>query len=69
MRLNGKVCGIIGGGAVRDNASLNKMIAGQTALGRVGMPEDIGPFIAALLSDRRRWVNGQRIEVSEGMLL
>jgi len=58
-----------GGGAVRDNASLNKMIAGQTALGRVGIPEDIGPFIAALLSDSGRWVNGQRIEVSGGMLL
>ena len=58
-----------GGGAVRDNASLNKMIAGQTALGRVGMPEDIGPFIAALLSDSGRWVNGQRIEVSGGMML
>ncbi len=58
-----------GGGTVRDNASLNKMIAGQTALGRVGIPEDIGPFIAALLSDSVRWVNGQRIEVSGGMLL
>jgi NAD(P)-dependent dehydrogenase (short-subunit alcohol dehydrogenase family) len=58
-----------GGGAVRDNASLNKTIAGQTALGRVGMPEDIGPFIAALLSDSGRWVNGQRIEVSGGMML
>ena len=58
-----------GGGAVRDDASLNKMIAGQTALGRVGIPEDIGPFIAALLSDSGRWVNGQRIEVSGGMLL
>ncbi len=58
-----------GGGAVRDDASLNKMIAGQTALGRVGIPEDIGPFIAALLSDSGGWVNGQRIEVSGGMLL
>jgi NAD(P)-dependent dehydrogenase (short-subunit alcohol dehydrogenase family) len=58
-----------GGGVVRDNAALNKIIAGQTALGRVGMPEDIGPLIAALLSDSGRWVNGQRIEVSGGMLL
>jgi len=58
-----------GGGVVRDNAGLNKMIADQTALGRVGMPEDIGPLIAALLSDSGRWVNGQRIEVSGGMLL
>ncbi len=44
------------------------MIADQTALGRVGMPEDIGPLIAALLSNGGR-VNGQRIEVSGGMLL
>jgi NAD(P)-dependent dehydrogenase (short-subunit alcohol dehydrogenase family) len=58
-----------GGGVVRDNADLNKMIADRTALGRVGMPEDIGPLIAALLSDSGRWVNGQRIEVSGGMLL
>jgi NAD(P)-dependent dehydrogenase (short-subunit alcohol dehydrogenase family) len=58
-----------GGGVVRDNAALNKMISGQTALGRVGMPEDIGPLIAALLSNSGRWVNGQRIEVSGGMLL
>jgi NAD(P)-dependent dehydrogenase (short-subunit alcohol dehydrogenase family) len=58
-----------GGGVVRDNAGVNKMIADQTALGRAGMPEDIGPLIAALLSDSGRWVNGQRIEVSGGMLL
>lgn len=58
-----------GGGVVRDNAGINKAIAGQTALGRAGMPEDIGPLIAALLSESGRWVNGQRIEVSGGMLL
>ena len=58
-----------GGGVVRDNAGINKSIAGQTALGRAGKPEDIGPLIASLLSDSARWVNGQRIEVSGGMLL
>jgi NAD(P)-dependent dehydrogenase (short-subunit alcohol dehydrogenase family) len=58
-----------GGGVVRDDAGLNKMIAAQTALGRVGLPDDIGPLIAALLSESGRWVNGQRIEVSGGMLL
>lgn len=58
-----------GGGAVRDNAGINKSIAGQTALGRAGKPDDIGPLIAALLSDSGRWVNGQRIEASGGMLL
>lgn len=55
-----------GGGAVRDNAQLNAMIASQTALGRVGLPDDIGGAIAALLSPGSRWVNAQRIEVSGG---
>jgi NAD(P)-dependent dehydrogenase (short-subunit alcohol dehydrogenase family) len=41
----------------------------MTALGRAGQPDDIGPMIAALLSDANRWVNAQRIEVSGGMLL
>jgi NAD(P)-dependent dehydrogenase (short-subunit alcohol dehydrogenase family) len=58
-----------GSGVVRDNAGVNQMIAGQTALGRVGLPEDIGPAIAALLSDANRWVNAQRIEASGGMFL
>jgi NAD(P)-dependent dehydrogenase (short-subunit alcohol dehydrogenase family) len=57
------------GGIVRDNAEVNKMVAGMTALGRAGVPDDIGPMIAALLSDENRWVNGQRIEVSGGMAL
>jgi NAD(P)-dependent dehydrogenase (short-subunit alcohol dehydrogenase family) len=58
-----------GGGAVRDNAGLNQMIAAQTALGRVGLPEDIGPLVASLLSEENRWVNAQRIEASGGMML
>jgi NAD(P)-dependent dehydrogenase (short-subunit alcohol dehydrogenase family) len=45
------------------------MVADITALGRAGLPDDIGPMIAALLSDDNRWINGQRIEVSGGMLL
>lgn len=57
------------GGMVRDNPEVNKMVASMTALGRAGLPDDIGPMIAALLSDENRWVNGQRIEVSGGMLL
>lgn len=55
-----------GGGAVRDSADVNKLFAGMTALGRVGVPDDIGPMIASLLSDDNRWVNAQRIEVSGG---
>jgi len=58
-----------GGGRVRDNPELNKRVADMTALGRAGVPDDIGPMIAALLSDENRWVTGQRIEVSGGMAL
>lgn len=55
-----------GGGAVRDNPQYNRAVAADTALGRVGVPDDIGRMIAALLSDDNRWINGQRIEVSGG---
>lgn len=55
------------GGRLRDSAELNRMVAQTTALGRAGVPDDIGPMIASLLSDDNRWVNAQRIEVSGGM--
>lgn len=58
-----------GGGRVRDNAELNHLLASQTALGRVGLPDDIGDAIAVLLSDKLGWMNAQRIEVSGGMFL
>lgn len=58
-----------GGGRVRDNAEMNQHIASQTALGRTGLPDDIGGAIAALLSDELGWMNAQRIEVSGGMFL
>jgi len=58
-----------GGGAVRDNAQLNAFVASQTALGRVGLPDDIGGMIASLLTPANRWINAQRIEVSGGMFL
>jgi NAD(P)-dependent dehydrogenase (short-subunit alcohol dehydrogenase family) len=57
------------GGMVRDNPELNKRIADATALGRAGVPDDIGPMIASLLSEDNRWVNAQRIEVSGGMAI
>ena len=57
------------GGMVRDNPALNKQISDLTALGRVGVPDDIGPMIASLLSEENRWVNAQRIEVSGGTLI
>lgn len=55
-----------GGGAVRDNKDLNTMLANQTALGRVGLPDDIGSVVAFLCSEDAKWVNAQRIEVSGG---
>jgi NAD(P)-dependent dehydrogenase (short-subunit alcohol dehydrogenase family) len=55
------------GGLVRDNPEVNKRVSDMTALGRAGVPDDIGPMIAALLSEENRWVSGQRIEVSGGM--
>jgi NAD(P)-dependent dehydrogenase (short-subunit alcohol dehydrogenase family) len=58
-----------GGGTVRDNAEINRLIASQTALGRVGLPDDIGDAVALLLSDEARWINAQRIEASGGMCL
>ena len=57
------------GGAVRDIPDYNKAFAGMTALGRVGLPDDIGPMVACLLGPDNRWVNGQRIEVSGGQTI
>jgi NAD(P)-dependent dehydrogenase (short-subunit alcohol dehydrogenase family) len=58
-----------GGGRVRDDRNLNDAIAAQTALGRVGLPDDIGGAVALLLAPESGWINGQRIEASGGMLL
>lgn len=58
-----------GGGSVRDNEQMNKFLASQTALGRVGLPDDIGGVVASLLSEDNHWVNAQRIEASGGMFL
>ncbi|MBC9929845.1 SDR family NAD(P)-dependent oxidoreductase [Chitinophaga qingshengii] len=58
-----------GGGRVRDTPEINKNIANATALGRVGLPEDIGGVVAFLLTEDGRWINGQRIEVSGGIHL
>ncbi|HLT53462.1 MAG TPA: SDR family oxidoreductase [Flavobacteriaceae bacterium] len=58
-----------GGGAVRDNKDLNATIAGMTALGRVGLPDDIGGVVAFLCSEESKWVNSQRLEVSGGIFV
>jgi NAD(P)-dependent dehydrogenase (short-subunit alcohol dehydrogenase family) len=57
------------GGAVRDMPDLNKQFADMTSLGRVGVPDDIGPMIASLLAPNNRWVTAQRIEVSGGQTI
>ncbi|MFT3704497.1 MAG: SDR family oxidoreductase [Agriterribacter sp.] len=58
-----------GGGRVRDNEDINKQIAAITALGRVGLPDDIGGVVAFLCTDDAGWINAQRIEVSGGQAL
>jgi NAD(P)-dependent dehydrogenase (short-subunit alcohol dehydrogenase family) len=65
----GPVATDFGGGVVRDNAQVRSRLEGQSALGRVGRPEDIGGVIAALLSEDTGWITGQRVEVSGGTLL
>ncbi|MGE8568750.1 MAG: SDR family NAD(P)-dependent oxidoreductase [Achromobacter sp.] len=54
------------GGAVRDTAEFNRFFAEMTALGRVGVADDIGPAVANLLAEDNRWINAQRIEISGG---
>lgn len=58
-----------GGGSVRDNAQVNAFIASVTALGRAGVPDDIGGVVAFLCTEEGRWLTGQRLEVSGGMFL
>ena len=65
----GAIATDFGGGLVRDDAEVNAQFAAMTALGRVGVPEDIGPMIASLLRDDNRWVTAQRIEVSGGQTI
>jgi NAD(P)-dependent dehydrogenase (short-subunit alcohol dehydrogenase family) len=65
----GPVATDFSGGIVRDNPEVNKRIAENTALGRAGVPDDLGPMIASLLSDDNRWVNAQRIEVTGGVAI
>jgi NAD(P)-dependent dehydrogenase (short-subunit alcohol dehydrogenase family) len=58
-----------GGGRVRDDKQMNQHIASLTALGRVGLPDDIGGVVSFLCTEEARWINGQRIEVSGGINL
>jgi NAD(P)-dependent dehydrogenase (short-subunit alcohol dehydrogenase family) len=65
----GAIASDFGGGAVRDNPELNRLVTGTIPLGRVGLPDDIGGAAAAILSDGFGWANGARIEVSGGQNL
>ncbi|MFL9585181.1 SDR family NAD(P)-dependent oxidoreductase [Stenotrophomonas sp. AB1(2024)] len=58
-----------GGGRVRDDEAINAMVAGNTALGRAGKPDDVGPVVVALLSPATGWINAQRVEASGGMFV
>ena len=58
-----------GGGRTRDDEQVNAMVAGATALGRAGVPDDIGGVVAFLCTEEARWINGQRIEASGGMFM
>jgi NAD(P)-dependent dehydrogenase (short-subunit alcohol dehydrogenase family) len=58
-----------GGGLVRDNPEINRTVAAATAMGRVGLPDDIGEAVASILADASQWMTGQRIEVSGGQNL
>lgn len=58
-----------GGGRVRDNKEINEQVAAMTALGRVGLPDDIGGVVAFLCTEEARWINAQRIEVSGGQAI
>jgi NAD(P)-dependent dehydrogenase (short-subunit alcohol dehydrogenase family) len=60
---------IFGGGAMEDSPEMRAYVAGVTALGRVGLPDDVGGVVAFLCSDDAKWVNGQRIELTGGMNL
>jgi len=65
----GAIATDFGGGAVRDNAELNRFLASVTALGRVGEADDIGGAAAALMRPGAGWITGQRVEASGGMYL
>ena len=65
----GAIATDFGGGRVRDNKDINAHIAGITALGRVGLPDDIGGVVSFLCTEDAKWINGQRIEVSGGINL
>ncbi|BBA97225.1 putative short chain dehydrogenase/reductase [Actinacidiphila reveromycinica] len=65
----GPIATDFGGGYLRDNEQVRTQLGAETALGRVGEPDDIGGVVASLLSEHTGWINGQRVEASGGTLL
>lgn len=65
----GAIATDFGGGVVRDNEDVNAYVAKGIALGRVGLPDDIGGAVAAILSDDLAWANGTTFDISGGQLL
>lgn len=65
----GAIATDFGGGATRDDPQVNAMVASVTALGRAGLPDDIGPVVAALVAPQTAWINAQRVEASGGMFV
>ncbi|MGM7972751.1 SDR family NAD(P)-dependent oxidoreductase [Yersinia enterocolitica] len=65
----GAIATDFGGGAVRDNEDVNAWVAQGIALGRVGLPDDVGGAVAAILSDDMAWANGTTFDISGGQLL
>ncbi|NMM45647.1 SDR family oxidoreductase [Rhodospirillaceae bacterium KN72] len=58
-----------GGGVVRDIPDINKAVASSIAMGRAGLPDDIGEAVAGILTGMSQWMTAQRIEVSGGQNL
>lgn len=65
----GAIATDFGGGAVRDNEAVNAFVAQGIALGRVGLPDDVGAAVAAILSADMGWANGTTFDISGGQLL
>jgi NAD(P)-dependent dehydrogenase (short-subunit alcohol dehydrogenase family) len=77
LGLRGIAANVVAPGAIETDFTSDSLerpgaknfIASNTALGRVGVPDDIGGVVAFLCSEDGRWVNAQRLEASGGMFL